>query len=226
MIQHVALIMDGNRRWAKERGLPSLIGHAKGYGGIERIVLHAKAKGIRYITFWAFSTENWNREQKEVEYLMDLFRKIFRGSMLKRILKHGGKIQILGELDRFPKDIQEECKKVLNASKDNNGITINIALNYGGRAEIARAVQRIISDKIEPADISIDLISQYLYTKDQPDPDLIIRTGGEERLSGYLPWQSVYSELYFIDTYWPDFDEKAFDKALEEYARRERRFGK
>src|SRR5664279_1281091 len=135
MINHIALIMDGNRRWAKKRGLPTLVGHAKGYKGIEKITLHAKKRGIKYITFWAFSTENWNRDREEVDYLMELFRKLFKGSMLKKLLKNGGKINILGEIAPFPKDIQEEVKHLLQVSKDNTGITINIALNYGGRAE-------------------------------------------------------------------------------------------
>ena len=157
---------------------------------------------------------------------MNLFRKIFTGTMLKKILKNGGKIIILGDLKAFPQDIQEESAKVIEMSKGNTGITINLALNYGGRAELVKAVQEIVTEKIDSSDITVDLISQHLYTKDQPDPDMIIRTSGEQRLSGYLAWQSSYSELYFTETCWPDFDTKELDKALEEYARRERRFGK
>ncbi len=224
--QHIAIIMDGNRRWAKERGLPTLTGHAKGYNQIDCIVTHAQKLGIKYITFWAFSTENWKRSEKEVTYLLNLFRKLFKGPLLKKLLSQGGKINVLGSLTAFPKDIQEETKKVIEASKDNEGITINIALNYGGRPEILRAVQEIVAKNIKIADITTESFSHYLYTNDQPDPDMIIRTGGEKRLSGFLLWQSEYSELYFTDTYWPDFDEKEFDKALEEYERRERRFGK
>ena len=225
MLQHVALIMDGNRRWAKAKKLPTFAGHQKGYQQIEKIVARAQERGISYITFWAFSTENWKRSDEEVSYLIDLFRKVFQGTMLKNLLKKGGRITVLGNIKAFPEDIQKDIAEVIEESKENTSIQINIALNYGGREEILRAVQEIVSDKINQVDITEDLISHYLYTKDQPDPDLIIRTGGAMRLSGYLPWQSVYSELYFTNTFWPDFDEKAFDKAIEEYERRERRFG-
>jgi undecaprenyl diphosphate synthase len=225
MIQHIAVIMDGNRRWAKEKKLPTLFGHQKGYKQIEKIVEHAKNLGIAYITFWAFSTENWKRSDEEVNYLMDLFRRVFRSNILKKLIRKGGKICVLGNISEFPKDIQEDILCVMEESKDNTGIQINIALNYGGREEIVHAVKQIVEDNIEKTEITADLLSKYLYTKDQPDPDLIIRTGGAQRLSGYLPWQSIYSELYFTDTYWPDFDEKAFGKAIEEYERRERRFG-
>ncbi|MGH7204082.1 MAG: polyprenyl diphosphate synthase [Candidatus Levyibacteriota bacterium] len=224
--QHVAFIMDGNRRWARGKGLPTLLGHARGYKRIERIVDYADMLGIKYTTFWAFSTDNWNRGHKEVAYLMELFRELLGGKMIKKLLAKGRKITILGELDPFPKDIQDTTRKLIEDSKDNTGIHINIALNYGGRAEIVRAVKNVISDRINSTDITSDLLSHYFYTKYQPDPDLIIRTGGEQRLSGYLLWQSVHSELYFTDTFWPDFDEQAFDKALEEYKRRERRFGR
>jgi len=226
MIQHIAIIMDGNRRWAKERHLPTLIGHAKGYERIEKIVAHADKLGIKYITFWAFSTENWKRNKEEVAYLLNLFRKVLKGNMLKKMLQNNGKLQVLGDVTAFPDDIQKEINRVLQDSKHNTGITINIALNYGGRMEIINAVKNIISNKIKRTDITESVISQYLYTNSLPDPDLIIRTGGEQRLSGYLPWQSIYSELYFTDEYWPDFGEESFDKALQEYAHRERRFGK
>ena len=218
--------MDGNRRWAKEKRLPAFAGHRKGYQQIEKIVERAKDHGIPYITFWAFSTENWERDKKEVTYLLDLFRTALRGSLLKKLIKKGGRINVLGNIAAFPEDIQKGIAKVMEDSKDNTKIQVNIALNYGGREEILQAVQQIVSENIDRADITEELFSQYLYTKNQPDPDLIIRTGGAQRLSGYLPWQSVYSELYFTDRYWPDFDEEAFDEALEEYARRERRFGK
>jgi len=218
--------MDGNRRWAREKRLPAFAGHRKGYQQIEKIVERAKDHGIPYITFWAFSTENWERDKKEVTYLMDLFRTALRGNLLKKLIKKGGRINVLGNLIAFPEDIQKGIAKVMEESKDNTKIQVNIALNYGGREEILNAVQQIVSDNVNITDITEELFSQYLYTKGQPDPDLIIRTGGAQRLSGYLPWQSVYSELYFTDAYWPDFDEKAFDEALEEYAQRERRFGK
>jgi len=226
MLQHVAVIMDGNRRWAREKKLPTFVGHQKGYQQIEKIVERAKDHGIQYITFWAFSTENWKRDKVEVSYLMKLFRYALKGDLMKKMIKKGGKINVLGDLIAFPEDIRKGIAKVVEESKGNMGIQINIALNYGGREEILQAVQQIVSNKVDKTDITEELFSQYLHTRNQPDPDLIIRTGGSFRLSGYLPWQSVYSELYFTDTYWPDFDEKAFDKALEEYGGRERRFGK
>jgi undecaprenyl diphosphate synthase len=225
MIKHIAVIMDGNRRWAKEKNLPTLLGHQKGYKRIEKIVERAQKLGISYITFWAFSTENWKRSDKEVAYLLDLFRQVFKSTVLKRLIKKGGKICVLGNISAFPQDIQEDILQVMEMSKNNKGIQINIALNYGGGEEIVQAVRQIVAENVKKNEITADLLSQYLYTKDQPDPALIIRTGGAQRLSGYLPWQSIYSELYFTDTYWPDFDEKAFGKAIEEYERRERRFG-
>ncbi len=232
MIQHVALIMDGNRRWASRKKLPAFAGHKKGYQQIEKIVTQAQDLGIQYITFWAFSTENWKRSEEEVGYLMNLFRSVLKGNVFKRLIQNGGKICVLGNLKAFPKDIQNEIAKVIEESKKNIGIQINIALNYGGREEILRAVNKILEErngspiKSGMTDINEDMFASYLDTAGQPDPDLIIRTGGAQRLSGYLPWQSVYSELYFTETFWPDFEGQEFDKAIEEYKRRERRFGK
>jgi undecaprenyl diphosphate synthase len=231
MLQHVALIMDGNRRWAKERNLPAFAGHQKGYRQIEKIVTRAQELGICFITFWAFSTENWKRNDDEVSYLLNLFRKVFKGKLFHKLMKNGGKICVLGNTGIFPEDIQKMIREVVEKSKNNSGIQLNIALNYGGREEIVHAVNKILEEfKRSPikSEMTIDeeLFSDYLYTKGQPDPELIIRTGGAKRLSGYLPWQSIYSELYFTDTYWPDFGVKGFDKAIEEYERRERRFGK
>jgi undecaprenyl diphosphate synthase len=226
MIKHVALIMDGNRRWARAKNLPAFAGHQKGYRQIEKIVNRAQELGIRYITFWAFSTENWKRNEEEVAYLLNLFRKVFKSNLFEKLMKKGGKISVLGNTAAFPQDIQDMIKEVIEKSKKNTGIQLNIALNYGGREEIVHAVQKIVSDKIDQDEITEELLSQYLYTKGQPDPDLIIRTGGAKRLSGYLPWQSTYSELYFVDTYWPDFGVKGFDKAIEVFENRERRFGK
>jgi len=226
MPKHIAIIMDGNRRWAKDKKLPSLLGHKKGQERIEKIVEHAKDLGIEYITFWAFSTENWKRSEQEVTYLMDLFKKMLRGKLFKKLIKKGVKICVLGDISAFSEELRKEIERVVEESKNNTSIQVNIALNYGGREELTHAVKQIISDNICQTEITTDLISQYLYTRNQPDPDLIIRTGGAQRLSGYLPWQSIYSELYFTDTYWPDFDKQAFDRAIEEYERRERRFGR
>jgi undecaprenyl diphosphate synthase len=246
MITHVAFIMDGNRRWAKERKLPLSAGHTKGYKAIEPLINFAHKKGIKHVTFWAFSTENWNRDQKEVALLMQIFRRLFKGSIFKRLHKNGVRIRILGELDPFPEDIAKKVREIVEETKHNTAITVNIALNYGGRAEILRAVNKILREKqsfVIPAkagihtrgsriksgmtmEIDEETFAHYLYTEDQPDPDMIIRTSGEERLSGFLPWQGAYSELYFPKTYWPDFDEKEFEKALLEFENRQRRFGK
>ncbi len=223
---HMAFIMDGNRRWAKRKGLPTLKGHYKGYQRIVPLVEYAQKCGIKYITFWAFSTENWNRSKKEVDYLMDLFRKLFKSKLVKKLIDKGGRINIFGSLYPFPEDIQKSLKKIITDSKDNTKIVINIGLNYGGRDEIIYAVKGIMEDKLRPSQITKEIFAEYLYTKSQPDPDMIIRTGGTHRLSGFLPWQGVYSELYFTKIFWPEFDEKEFDKALKAYSSRERRFGK
>ncbi|HSA84128.1 MAG TPA: polyprenyl diphosphate synthase [Patescibacteria group bacterium] len=224
MLQHVAFIMDGNRRWARKRLLPLLAGHTKGYQAIEPLIDHAHKKGIMHLSFWAFSTENWNRDKKEVDVLLHIFRKLFVGDLIKRLHSNGVRVKVLGDITAFPTDIVENLEKVLDLTKNNTAITVNIGLNYGGRAEILRAVNRLIEDKKK--NIDEKMFSSYLYTKDQPDPDLIIRTSGEERLSGFLPWQSVYSELYFPDVLWPDFSVKEFDKALEDFEKRKRNFGK
>lgn len=222
--KHVAFIMDGNRRWAKKKGLPIVFGHRKGYQKIEEIVKHARKLEIKHVTFWAFSTENWSRDKKEVEDLLNIFRTLLKKSSLKKILQEKAKIVILGDLTAFPKDIQENVNHVVEDSKNNTGITVNIALNYGGRAEILRATNLIIQDGTKNVDEKT--FASYLYSKGQPDPDFVIRTGGEKRMSGYLPWQSVYSELYFTDTYWPDFNSKALNVALKDFSNRSRRFGK
>jgi undecaprenyl diphosphate synthase len=214
MIQHVAFIMDGNRRWAREHHLPLLAGHTKGYQVMEPLISYAIKKNIAYLTFWAFSTENWNRDKREVEILLKIFRKIFAGQVVDRLHKNGVKINILGNINLFPKDIVENIKKLIVKTKGNTAITV----------EIIHAVNKLLQSKHKKVDEAT--FSSFLYTKDQPDPDLIIRTSGEERLSGFLPWQSVYSELYFPQIYWPDFKEQEFEKALEEYLQRKRNFGK
>ena len=234
---HLAFIMDGNRRWAKAHKLETLMGHNRGAERIETIVEAAAKMKIPYVTFWAFSTENWNREKVEVEMLMKVFRDVLSGPMAARLIKNGVKLQIIGDFSKFPKDIALGLEKLMEASKGNTRITANIALNYGGRGEILGAVNKLL--EITPQGhgssgpesgmtnlVDEETFSSYLFTKDQPDPDMIIRTGGEQRLSGFLPWQAVYSELYFTDVLWPDFDEEAFEKAISEFAHRQRRFGK
>lgn len=229
---HVAFILDGNRRWARARKLPYVVGHTKGYRRIEPVILHAKKLGIKHITFYAFSTENWHREKKEVEDLMNIFRRLFKSSMIDRLKKEGARIRVIGNLEDFAPDIVEKMKTVIKESKDNTAINVNIAMSYGGRQEIVRAVNMILADKVSPSKrtdlqkITEDEVNRYLFTEDQPDPDLIIRTGGEQRLSNFLTWQNVYSELYFTEKFWPDFSTKEFDKALADYDLRDRRFGK
>lgn len=222
--KHVAFIMDGNRRWARENKLALLMGHNKGAEQIEKIVAYAGDKGIKYVTFWAFSTENWKRSEEEVSHLMEVFRTILLGPMVKRLIKKGVRLQIIGDYQAFSKDIVEGLDQLIAESATNDKITATIALNYGGRQEIIRAVNQLLKEGTYEVDET--MFGKYLYSATMPDPDFIIRTGGEQRLSGYLPWQTVYSELYFAETYWPDFDEKEFEKALLEYENRERRFGK
>lgn len=223
-VKHIAFIMDGNRRWARARKLPIAVGHTRGYQKIEKIVTYAKKLGIKHVTFWAFSTENWNRDKEEVDNLIKIFRRLLRKNAMKTIMDEGGRIVVLGDMTRFPDDIQKNVAGLIDATKDNSAITVNIALNYGGRAEILRAVNTLLQENQK--EVNEEEFARYLYSAGQPDPDLIIRTGGEQRLSGYLPWQGVYSELYFTPTLWPDFDEKALDLALSDFVSRQRRFGK
>jgi undecaprenyl diphosphate synthase len=222
--KHIAFIMDGNRRWAKAHKFETLIGHNKGAERLETVVEFAAKQNIPFVTFWAFSTENWKRGEKEVAMLITVFRTILAGSMVKRLIKNGVKLKILGNYKAFPEDIVKGLESLMEESKDNTRITANIALNYGGRAEIVEAANQLLNEGVSNVTES-DFISR-LYTKDLPDPDMIVRTGGEIRLSGFLPWQSIYSELYFTEVLWPDFDENELEKALEEFAHRQRRFGK
>ncbi len=215
--------MDGNRRWAQKNKMALFFGHKNGVKLIESIAEHAGNKGVEIVTYWAFSTENWNRPQNEVTDLMKVFREALSDPMVKRLYENGVKIQILGNLSYFPEDIQDGVKTIMEKSKDNKKLILNIALGYGGRNEIIEAINKIILDNKKS--ITEEEFSSYLYTSNLPDPDLIIRTGGEKRLSGYFPWQSVYSELYFTDTLWPDFNTKEFDQALEDFAHRQRKFG-
>jgi undecaprenyl diphosphate synthase len=223
-LNHIAFIMDGNRRWAKKRRLPFVVGHHKGAERIEPLVACAAEQGIKYVTFWAFSSENWKRGEKEVSFLMKVFREFIRSSVVNRMMENGVRVKIIGDIESFPADIVEGVKEIVERSKDNKTITATFALNYGGRREILRVVNQLLKEGKK--DVGEEEFSEYLYTSDMPDPDMIVRTGGEQRLSGFLPWQGAYSELYFVETLWPDFTEKEFEKAIEEYGRRERRFGK
>lgn len=223
-IKHVAIIMDGNRRWAKKQHLPTILGHEEGSKKIEPLVESAIKLGLESLTFWAFSTENWSRGKDEVGLLIKVFRKVLKDPMFAKLNKNGVKVNIIGDITPFPDDIKNGVEKILDDTKNNKTITVNFALNYGGRAEIIKAVNEIL--KAGKQEITPDEFGDFLYTKGQPDPDLIVRTGGEKRLSGYLLWQAAYSELYFTDVFWPDFTPQEFDKAIKEYRNRERRFGK
>ncbi len=219
---HIAIIMDGNRRWAKERGLPVLAGHQKVADEIlEPLVEHAAKRGVQFITFWAFSTENWNRDRAEVEGIMRIFKHVI-GKRWARLHEKGVRIRTIGDLSKFSTDIQESLHKVIEQTKDNKKITAVFALNYGGRDEVLRAIHKLSDAKVATA----DELASLLDTAGIPDPDLIIRTSGEQRLSGFLPWQSVYSELYFPTWFMPEFTAEKLDEAIREFESRKRRFGK
>jgi len=225
---HVAIIMDGNRRWARLKGLPVVMGHKKVVEErIEELIDHAGHLGIGHITFWAFSTENWNREVSEVDSYMQLFRWAF-AHKAKKLVDKGARLRIIGDISRFDKDIREGMEYWMKQSEKNERITVTFALNYGGRDELVRAVNKMMKsfDYAQDKKISQSDLEIFLDTAGMPDPDIIIRTGGEQRLSGFMLWQSNYSELYFTETLMPDFDSKEFDLAMEEYGKRERRRGK
>jgi len=226
--KHIAIIMDGNRRWAKEKGLEAKIGHKQGADTLERIVKYANKIGIEYITVYAFSTENWKRTEEEVGALMLLLQN-YLDSFFKKADTDNIKIKVLGDITALSEGLQKSINRAIENTAKNTGIVFNIAFNYGGRDEIVRAVKNISENvkwgNLKVEDINEELISNNLFTAGQPDPDLLIRTSGEIRLSNFLPWQLVYSEFYFIDKYWPDFNEKDLDEAIMEYQKRNRKFG-
>ena len=226
--EHVAIILDGNGRWAKKRGLPRNMGHAEGCKVVEQTVEDAARLGIRYLTVYGFSTENWKRSAEEVGALMQLFR-YYMKRLLKIAKKNDVRVIMIGERSRFDADIIEGLNRLEEETKDNKRLTFTIAVNYGSRDEITRAVRHMMADckagKIEPEDVSESLINSYLDTRELPDPDLLIRTSGEQRLSNYLLWQLAYTEFYFTDIYWPDFNKEELIKAIEKYNDRDRRFG-
>lgn len=228
MPQHIAFIMDGNGRWAKRKGMPRLVGHNAGTETLKKIVKESKRLGIPYITFYAFSTENWKRPSDEVNGLMNILVKFIQ-SEIQEIHSNHIKINILGDIDRLPAYAREQVDFATQLTKDNTEMHFNIALNYGGRDEIIQAVKKIVIDvqnqKIDIEQIDENLFPAYLYTNGMPDPDLLIRTSGEVRLSNFLLWQLAYSELTFVDVFWPDFDEMAYQKAISDYQNRNRRFG-
>jgi undecaprenyl diphosphate synthase len=222
---HVGIIMDGNGRWARERHLPRHAGHQAGVDNIRRILESCVEHGIKVLTVYAFSTENWHRPPEEVRGLMRLLGLTIR-RQLNELDKNGVQIRHSGRMDGIDPRLQEQIRHAVEVTRQNERIILNVAFNYGGRGEILDAIRNLMMDGIDPRDLSEDLISRYLYTSDLPDPDLIIRTGGEWRLSNFLIWQAAYAEYYTTPTYWPDFDEHELHKALVEYAERERRFGR
>lgn len=226
--RHVALILDGNGRWAKRRGLPRTMGHKEGCKTVEKTVEVAARMGIRYLTVYGFSTENWKRSAEEVGALMQLFR-FYMVRLLKIASENNVRVKMIGDRRRFDQDIIEGIGRLERETKDNTGLTFVIAVNYGGRDEIVRAAARLAADvkdgKLDAAQLSEETFASYLDTAGIPDPDLLIRTSGEIRLSNYLLWQLAYTEIYVTDTLWPDFDQEELEKAILQYNKRERRFG-
>lgn len=225
---HIGIILDGNRRWAKKQGMVPTDGHKVGAETVKKIAKYANKIGLKYLTVYAFSTENWKRAETEVSLLMGLLKKHL-DDFLSGLNNNNIKIQVLGDISKLNTKLQESINQAIDRTKNNTGLTLNIAFNYGGRDDIVHAVkkitQEIVNGTLSINDITENLISSNLYTKGIPDPDLIIRTSGELRTSGFLTWQSTYSELYFVEKCWPEFEEKDLDKAIEEYQRRNRRFG-
>jgi undecaprenyl diphosphate synthase len=226
--KHVAIIMDGNGRWAKARSLPIIAGHRAGAKAAEDVVRRAAELGIEYVTLWAFSSENWQREHEWVMELMGLFRWYLQHSVDK-LMKNNVRLKIIGDKTTFAKDLQDLMQSVEERTKENTGITLILALSYGGRDDIKRATQKIATDVqngiLRPEDITEELISKSLDTHFVPDPDLLIRPGGEQRVSNYLLWQLSYTEYLFVDCFWPDFGAKQLDQAIEQYSKRHRTYG-
>lgn len=226
--QHVAIILDGNGRWAKSRGMPRNYGHVKGAQNLEVICEDAWKIGIKYLTVYLFSTENWKRSKDEVDALMRLFRR-YTKTCVKTARDNNMKVRVLGDPSALAADLQESLRELVESSKENTGLNFQIAINYGSRDEIVRAVRQVSADcaagKISPADITEDIFAGYLDTAGIPDPDLLIRTSGELRLSNYLMWQLAYTEFYFTEVPWPAFTKEDLMKAIEKYNSRERRYG-
>lgn len=222
---HVAFILDGNRRWAKAKGLPTLEGHRKGYEQLKDIARECFDRGIKYVTAFIFSTENWNREETEVNYLMDLALRMFKRDM-KEINKDNIRVRVFGFRDKIKPSIVKAISEAEELTKNNTGGQLNICFNYGGQQEITRAVTEIVKEGIDAEQITPEVVKAHLFTAEIPAPDVIVRTSGEQRLSNFLLWDSAYAELMFVPEPWPDFSKQSLDKVLAEYANRQRRFGK
>lgn len=224
-LKHIAIIMDGNRRWAKEKILPTAMGHKKGVDALRNIVRACDDFGVKYLTVYAFSTENWNRKPEEVEFLMNLVAATLANETAE-MHKENVQIRFIGDLTRLSKKLQGILSDSVELTKNNTGVVLQIALNYGARDEITNAVKQIVSEGISKDEITQEMISKYLYTSGIPDPDILIRTGGERRISNYLLWQIAYSEIIIRSEYWPDFDKNALKESIIEFGNRQRRYGK
>jgi undecaprenyl diphosphate synthase len=221
--EHIAIIMDGNGRWAKAKGLPRTAGHVEGVTTVKRITEEAAKMGVKYLTLYTFSTENWNRPQAEVEALMDL---VITGLEEELFTKNNIRLRVIGEWDRLPENVRRSLGDCMEHTAGNTRMTLTIALSYSSRWELTRAVQDIVKEGLRPEEITEETLSRHLTTSFMPDPDLLIRTGGELRISNYLLWQCAYTEFYFTDEYWPDFTADSLHRAVEEYQKRQRRYGK
>lgn len=221
--QHIAFIIDGNGRWAKKRGLPRMLGHRAGVKTLEEIVYECANLGIKVVSVFGFSTENWNRPKAELEGLFDLFTDFFDDEQKRQFDKLGIKVRIMGDYTKFPKHLVDNANRIIDATKNNTNMVLNMGINYGGHDDILRAVNTILKDKLDSVDKGT--FENYLYTAGLPYPDFVVRTSGELRISNFMLWQMAYSELYFPKTYWPDFHTKQLHKALKSYNKRNRRFG-
>jgi len=221
---HVAIIMDGNGRWAIARNLPRLAGHQAGVENLRRIITACVEFSIQHLTIYAFSTENWGRPAEEVKGLLFILNQVL-DKELDELNRQGVQLRHIGRLEGLSSGLQKKVRDAMERTKHNQRLVLNVAFNYGGRDEIVHAIQQMLLDGVKPEDVDADLVSRYLYTAGQPDPDLIIRTAGELRVSNFLLWQGAYAEYYAADVYWPDFDKEQFRLALERFGQRERRFG-
>ena len=224
-LKHIAIIMDGNRRWAKEKNLPSAMGHKKGVDSLKNILRACNDFSIKYLTVYAFSTENWNRKKEEVEFLMNLVA-VTLTNELAEMHKENVQIHFIGDLTKLSDKLQKILANAVETTKNNTGVVLQIALNYGSRDEIVHAVQKIVVSGVKPDEIDEQLISENLYTAGVPDPDILIRTGGEQRISNYLLWQIAYSEIIIRSEFWPDFDKNSLKDSILEFGKRQRRYGK
>lgn len=224
-LKHIAIIMDGNRRWAKEKNLPTAFGHKKGVEALKSTLRACNDFGIKYLTVYAFSTENWNRKQEEVDFLMNLVA-ITLTNELEEMHKENVQIHFIGDLTRLSDSLQKILANAVETTKNNTGVVLQIALNYGSRDEITNAVKNIVKSGVKSEEITAETISNYLYTKGVPDPDILVRTGGEQRISNYLLWQIAYSEIIIRNEYWPEFDKNLLSECITEFGKRQRRYGK